>query len=91
MDINTFIKTHNICVIFFTNHTFSSLNTKIKGLSLELGTSKFRIVDSTKELELINQYDIKSVPLFHIYKNGKLIEELFGNYSNICTIIRLHF
>ena len=48
-------------------------------------------IDSNKELDLIYSLNIKSVPLFRIYKNGNLIEEIFGSYANICEIISLHF
>ena len=86
-----FIKQKDINIIFFTNDRFSELNNTIREQSKLLGESHFLFVDTNKELELITNLNIKSVPIFYIYKNGKLIEEVFGNYSNICDIIRLHF
>ena len=91
MDIEEFIKSHTVCIVFFTNHYFVKLNKQILNLSIELDTTKFKFVDSINDVSIIEKYNINSVPLVHIYKNGGLIEELFGNYSDICTIIRLHF
>lgn len=91
MDIEKFINNKCVCIVFFTNQYFISLNNKIKNLSIELDTTKFKFIDSLKESNIIEKYNIMSVPFFHIYKNGILIEELFGNYSDICNIIRLHF
>ena len=67
------------------------LNNKIEDLKNSIGYSKFMFIDSNKELDLIYSLNIKSVPLFRIYKNGNLIEEIFGSYANICEIISLHF
>ena len=39
---------------------------------------------------LIEELNIKSYPSFKIYKNRKLIENIIGTYSNICSIINLH-
>ena len=86
-----FIKNKDISVVFFTNMCFLDLNYKIKTLSIELDESNFLFIDSNTEIDIIERLNIKSVPLFHIYKNGRLIEELFGSYTNICNIIRLHF
>lgn len=87
MDI--FIKNNSVCLIYFTNENFNELNNKISGL--QILKNKIMIIDSNKHLDIIKELNIKSVPLIHIYKNGKLIEEIFGTYSNICDIIRLHF
>jgi len=91
MDIEEFINNKSVCIVFFTNQYFISLNKKITNLRINLDTTKFKFVDSLKDSTIIEKYNITSVPLFHIYKNGILIEELFGNYSDICNIIRLHF
>lgn len=89
--MDNFIKNNRVCVVYFTNNDFHELNTKIEDLKNSIGESKCMIIDSNQDLELIEELNIKSVPLFHIYKNGKLIEEIFGTYNNICDIIRLHF
>ena len=92
MDISTFVTSHNTCAILFTNSRFNELNKKITLLGLEkemLGKILIRDID----LEPVdyNEIHLKSIPLVYIYKNKKLIEEVFGNYNNICDIIRLHF
>ena len=89
--MENFIQQKDINIVFFTNDRFSELNNKIRDQSKILGESHFLFVDTKKECGLIKNLNIKSVPLFYIYKDGKLIEELFGTYSNICEIIRLHF
>jgi len=91
MDIKDFINNKCVCIVFFTNQYFISLNKQIMNLSIDLDINKFKFIDSLKESTIIEKYNITSVPFFHIYKNGILIEELFGNYSDICNIIRLHF
>ena len=89
--MENFVQQKDINIVFFTNDKFSELNNKIKDQSKILGDSHFLFIDTNKERDLIKKLNIKSVPLFYIYKDGKLIEELFGTYSNICEIIRLHF
>ena len=89
MDISNFITNHNTCAVLFTNSRFKELNEKITVLGLEkemLGKILIRNIDID-----YTEMPLKSIPLVHIYKNKKLIEEVFGNYNNICDIIRLHF
>ena len=86
-----FIKNNKVCLVYFTNGNFTELNNKISGLQKSISDSTFMVIDSDKEVEIIDELNIKSIPLIHIYKNGKLIEEIFGTYTNICDIIRLHF
>ena len=89
--MDKFIKNNRVCEVYFTNNDFQDLNNKIGCLKQSIGESKIMFIDSNAELDLIDELNIKSVPLIHIYKNGKLIEEIFGTYTNICDIIRLHF
>ena len=92
MNISNFVKVHNLCAVLFTNSRFEELNEKIKLLGLEkemLG--KILIIDIDSNPIDCNEIHLKSIPLVYIYKNKKLIEEVFGNYNNICDIIRLHF
>ena len=89
MDISNFISQNNTCAILFTNSRFKELNEKITILGLEkemLGKILIRDIDIDN-----TEIHLKSIPLVYIYKNKKLIEEVFGNYNNICDIIRLHF
>ena len=89
MDISNFINKNNTCAILFTNSRFKELNEKITILGLEkemLGKILIRDIDIDN-----TEIHLKSIPLVYIYKNKKLIEEVFGNYNNICDIIRLHF
>jgi len=92
MDISKFIALHNTCAILFTNSKFSELNEKINLLGYEKETFGKILV---RDIDLLpidySEIHLKSIPLVHIYKNKKLIEEVFGNYNNICDIIRLHF
>jgi hypothetical protein len=89
--MDNFIKNNRVCVVYFTNEDFRELNNKIIGLKNSLDKSNFLFIDTDKEVDLIEELNIKSVPLVRIYKNGNLIEEIFGSYTNICDIIRLHF
>ena len=89
--MENFIQQKNINIVFFTNKKFLELNDKIKEQSKILGESHFLFIDTNKEVDLIKNFNVKSVPLFYIYKDGYLIEEVFGNYNNICEIIKLHF
>ena len=86
-----FIKRQHVNIVFFTNENFKDLNSKIREQSKILGEENFLFIDSDIDYELISRLNIKSVPIFNIYKNGKLIEEIYGTYNNIGDIIRLHF
>ena len=85
--MDEFITNNSIAVIYFTNSQFATLNNKIENLN----SNNIMFIDTDNELDIIEKLNIKSVPLFHIYKNGTLIEEIFGTYPNIIDIIRLHF
>ena len=89
--MESFINQKNVNVVFFTNNKFGDLNKKIRDYSVMLGEEHFLFINTDNEIELVKNLNINSVPLFHIYKDGKLIEEIFGTYKNICDIIRLHF
>lgn len=84
--MDEFITNNSIAVIYFTNSQFATLNNKIENLN----SNNIMFIDTDNELDIIEKLNIKSVPLFHIYKNKSLIEEIFGTYTNICDIIRLH-
>lgn len=88
---NNLVKRPNIFVVLFTNKEFKNLNNNINILSKELNQTNFLIIDIDLNKKIIEDLFIKSIPFFHIYKNGKLIEEIFGNYKDIYNIIRLHF
>ena len=89
--MDNFVKNNRLCVIYFTNKDFNELNTKINNLKKTFDKSNFLFIDTDKEINLIEKLNIKTVPLVHIYKNGKLIEDINGSYTNICEIICLHF
>jgi thioredoxin-like negative regulator of GroEL len=91
MNIDEFINNNNISILVFTNNKFSEFNTKITSISNKCGESNFLVINSNTNSNIIQQMNIKSIPMIYIYKNSKLIEEVFGTYNNICDIIRLHF
>jgi hypothetical protein len=91
MNIDDFINKNNISILVFTNNKFSEFNNKIDGISTICGKSNFLVINSITNSNIIKQMNIKSIPMIYIYKNSKLIEEVFGTYTNICDIIRLHF
>ena len=59
-------------------------------LKKEIGNHRFKVINIEDEKN-IKKLHLKGIPLFHIYKNQNLIEEIFGTYKNIEDIIRLHF
>ena len=91
LEFYSLIKKKNIYIVYFTNNEFKTLNNNISILSKEIDESKFLIIDIDQNKKLVEELFIKSIPFFYIYKNGKLIEEIFGNYKNINNIIKLHF
>jgi len=91
MNIDDFINKNNISILVFTNNKFSEFNNKITSITNKCGESNFLVINSITNSNIIQQMNIKSIPMIYIYKNSKLIEEVFGTYNNICDIIRLHF
>ena len=91
LEFNSLIKQKNIFIVYFTNSEFEILNNNIEILSKKMGEPNFLIIDIDKNKKLVENLFIKSIPFFYIYKNGELIEEIFGNYKNINDIIKLHF
>ena len=91
--MDEFINSNKLCVIFFTSSEFNELNKTMNQLQQEIGKYRFLIlnIQETQNKSIVKKLKLKSVPLFHIYKNKNLIEEIFGTYKNISTIIRLHF
>ena len=96
-DFYNYIKNNNLVIVFFYSNNYPLLIEKINKIKHECTINYlnniFLYIDCENEsnLELIEKLFIKSIPLFHIYKNGTLIEEIFGTYPNIIDIIRLHF
>ena len=91
LEFNSLIKQKNIFIVYFTNSEFEILNNNIEILSKKMGEPNFLIIDIDKNKKLVENLFINSIPFFYIYKNGELIEEIFGNYKNINDIIKLHF
>lgn len=88
MELSNFINNNSLCVILFTSNNFNKINNSIKNINEIKNKLMIIYVNDTNKNEDIF---ITSIPLVHIYKNKKLIEEIFGNYMNICDIIKLHF
>lgn len=90
------INSKSIFIIFFYNFRYVELKNRIDILRNKCiknyHNDIFCFIDSenSSNNKLLETLFIKSVPLFHIYKNGELIEEIFGTYDNICSIINAH-
>ena len=95
-DFNNYINNNNLVIVFFYSNKYPLLIEKINKIEYECTINHlnniFLYIDCENEdsLELIEELFIKSIPLFHIYKNKIMIEEIFGNYKNIEQIINLH-
>ena len=99
MKLNEFynhIKFNNLVIVFFYSNKYSSLIEKINKIKHDCTINNLNNIflyidcENKDNLKLIEELFIKSTPLFHIYKNNLLIEEIFGNYKNIEQIINLH-
>lgn len=92
MNINSFRKmidsNKKILVIFFTTNLFTKLNNDIEIMQKTYKNIKIINVDNAKEL--VFDLNLKSVPFFYIYRDNQIIEEILGNYKNICDIIKVH-
>ena len=88
MELSNFVNNNYLCVILFTSNNFNKINNSIKNIN-EI-KNKLLIINLDETNDNLDIF-ITSIPLVHIYKNKKLIEEIFGNYMNICDIIKLHF
>ena len=91
MDINEYkllLNLNEIVIIYIYSKSFTELNKKINKLKKSYDYIFFLdIIEHKNIIEILN---IKSAPLFIIYKRGVLIEEIFGNYKNIENILKLH-
>jgi hypothetical protein len=93
---NNYIRNNNLVIVFFYSNNYPLLIEKINTIKDDCAINDlnnlFLYIDCENEenLELIEDLFIKSIPLFHIYKNNIMIEEIFGNYKNIEHIINLH-
>jgi hypothetical protein len=90
------INSKSIFIVFFYNLRYTELKNKIDILRTQCIKNYHNDIfcfidcDNYSNNKLIESLFIKSVPLFHIYKNRELIEEIFGNYDNIYNIINAH-
>ena len=89
MELSNFINSNYLCVVLFTSNDFEKINNNIKNIN-EI-KNKLMVINLDDNNIDLNDIFITSIPLVHIYKNKKLIEDIFGNYVNICNIIKLHF
>lgn len=83
---NKLIKQKNIVIVYFYSIDLESINININ--NNESYKDNFLLIDILKENKLVKDLNIKSAPLFRIYKKGNLIEEIFGTYENINSILK---
>tara|TARA_Y100000022_G_C13141601_1_gene325222 strand:- start:311 stop:595 length:285 start_codon:yes stop_codon:yes gene_type:complete len=83
------INNNDLVILYFYSDDFEELNNDINIFESENDFSVIKI-NYKENINLIDKLFIKSVPLFRIYKNHKLIEEIFGNYNNIINILKTH-
>ena len=90
-EYNRIIQNNYLVVFFFYSDDYSVLLENIDKLRVKYNTIYMVNVEDENNKKLIEELFITSCPLFRIYKNHVLIEEIFGNYSNILRIIEGHF
>lgn len=81
-------KNDKILIIFFTSNLFNKLNKEIG--YLQKTYKNIITIDIDIHEELVFNLNVKSIPFFYIYKKNNIIEEILGNYKNICDIIKIH-
>ena len=91
INVDNFINKNIVSILIFTNDNFEIFNKQLRNVSNICDESNFLFINSNKSVNIINKMNIKSIPIIYIYKNSKLIEEVFGTYNNVSDIIRLHF
>jgi len=91
IEYNRIIQNNYLVVFFFYSDDYSVLLENIDKLKVKYNTIYMVNVEDKNNKEIIEELFITSCPLFRIYKNHVLIEEIFGNYSNILRIIEGHF
>lgn len=93
---NRIVKLKSIFIVFFYSSSFVELEQQINKLRTQCIKTYHNDVflyikcDEKSNQSVVESLFIKSVPMFFIYKNGILIEEIFGNYENILKIISVH-
>ena len=89
-----FLNLQKFVIVFFYNKHFSSLIKKIDKLKKDCENRNmfnvFLYIDVDSNKEIVENLFLKSVPLFRIYHNSEMIEEIFGNYNNITEILNTY-
>ena len=89
INYNKLISKNDISIIYFFSKDFNILNIKINEIK-KLYPENINYIDIDKEYDIISKLNIKSAPLFRIYKNNEIIEEIFGNNPDIVNILKVH-
>lgn len=95
-DFNNFIRINNLVIVFFYSDKYPLLIQKINKIKNNCTSNNLNNIflyidcENKENFNLIEELFIKSIPLFRVYKNNIIIEEIFGNYKNIEQIINLH-
>lgn len=91
VEYNRIIESNYLVVFFFYSNDYNVLLENIETLAVRYNTIYMVNVEDKNNKKLIEDLFITSCPLFRIYKNHVLIEEIFGNYTNILHIVESHF
>lgn len=90
------ISNNKFVIVFFYSKDFKELYNLTKKMNDKcIKRNLYNIflfidTDNSENKEIIENEFIKSIPLFRIYRNGIVIEEILGNYENIENIIESH-
>lgn len=85
------LKPNNFIIIYLYSNlcdTCNNLKSKLDKLVYNNNSNIiFLKIDVENDTELVKYLDITTYPVFRIYKNYVMLEEIFGTYDNIIQIL----
>ena len=99
LEVNTLKEYHNwfnsnpnnfIIIYLYSNlcDTCKKLEPKLEKLVYDNNNNIIFLKINEDNNDLIKYLDITTYPVFRIYKNSSLIQEIFGTYNNIIEILK---
>ena len=89
-EFNNIISKKNTLVIYYYSDKFTNITNKISKFLediYDLNILYFSVnVDNRQQI--IEQQDITTFPVLHVYKNQELIKEIYCNYENLTSILK---
>ncbi len=89
-EFNNIISKKNTLVIYYYSDKFTNITNKISKFLEDIYDLNilYYSVNVDNSQQIIEEQDVTTFPVLHVYKNQELIKEIYCNYGNLSSILR---